>query len=116
MKYIISENKINKFVSIYLNGENWYVEDIGDGEFDIFSNDYLINPKLKFRIQYSSTAPNKESNILYIDDDLLVRIINLFGLSSEDAAKSVINWFNKKYNKTITEKDWEWYMKDDEQE
>jgi hypothetical protein len=53
---------------------------------------------------------------LYIDDDLLIRIINLFGLSSEDAAKSVIDWFNKKYNKTITEKDWEWYMKDNEQE
>ena len=25
-------------------------------------------------------------------------------------------WFNKKYNKTITEKDWDWYMKDNEQE
>ena len=116
MKYIISENKINKFVSIYLNGEKWYVEDIGDGEFDIFNNDDSINSKLKFRIQYSSTVPNKEFNILYIDDDLLIRIINLFGLSSEDAAKSVIDWFNKKYNKTITEKDWEWYMKDNEQE
>ena len=116
MKYIISESKMNKFVSIYLNGDKWYVEDIGYGEFDIFNNDDSINSKLKFRIQYSSTVPNKEFNILYIDDDLLIRIINLFGLSSEDAAKSVIDWFNKKYNKTITEKDWDWYMKDNEQE
>jgi len=116
MKYIISETKINKFVSIYLNGDKWYVEDIGDGEFDIFNNDDSINSKLKFRIQYSSTVPNKEFNILYIDDDLLIRIINLFGLSSEDAAKSVIDWFNKKYNKSITEDDWDWFMKDNEQE
>ena len=67
MKYIITESKINKFVSIYLNREKWYVEDIGDGEFNIFNNDDSINPELKFRIQYSSTVPNKEFNILYID-------------------------------------------------
>ena len=115
MKYIISENKINKFVSIYLNGEKWYVEDIGDGEFDVADGEDE-SPKLKFRIQFSSTVPDDESNVLYIDEDLLITIINLFGLNVKDSAKSIINWFNEKYNKSITEDEWDWFMKDNEQE
>ena len=115
MKYIITESRINKLVSNYLNGQKWYTWDIEDGEFDVANSEYG-NPKLKFRIQFSSTVPDDESNVLYIDEDLLITINNLFGLNVKDSAKSIINWFNEKYNKSITEDDWDWFMKDNEDE
>ena len=114
MKYIITESKINKFVSVYLNSQKWDLEDIGDGEFDV--TDYSDEgAKLKFRIQNSTTAPYEEFNMLYIDDDLIVRVVNLFSLSIKDAANSIINWFNEKYNTNIPENSWEWYMKNKEE-
>lgn len=113
MKYIITESRINKLVSNYLNGFEWYTWDVGDGEFDVADGEYESS-KLKFRIQYSSTIPDHEFNVLYIDDDLLTKIASVFSLSVNDAANSIINWFNEKYNKNITENDWEWFMKDNE--
>lgn len=117
MKYIITESRINKLVSNYLNGIEWDTWDVGDGEFDVFdvSDGEDEPPKLKFRTgyEYLGTIP---FYILYIDDDLLNKINDLFGLNIKDAAKSVINWFNEKYDKTITENDWEWFMKDNEDE
>jgi len=115
MKYIITESRINKLVSNYLNGFEWYTWDVGDGEFDVADGEYESS-KLKFRIQYSSTIPDHEFNVLYIDDDLLTKIASVFSLSVNDAANSIINWFNEKYNKNITENDWEWFMKDNEDE
>ena len=113
MKYIITESRINKLVSNFLNGEKWYVWDIGDGEFDVANGEYE-DAKLKFRIQFSSTVPYDEFNVLYIDDDLAKTISNLFGLSVKDATHSIINWFNEKYDKSLTDSDWEWFMYDDE--
>ena len=115
MKYIITESRINKLVSNYLNGFEWYTWDVGDGEFDVADGEYESS-KLKFRIQYSSTIPDHEFNVLYIDDDLITKIASVFSLSVNDAANSIINWFNEKYNKNITENDWEWFMKDNEDE
>ena len=115
MKYIITESRINKLVSNYLNGKKWYTWDIEDGEFDVADGEYESS-KLKFRIQFSSTVPDDESNVLYIDEDLLITINNLFGLNVKDSAKSIINWFNEKYDKTLTEDDWDWFMKDNEDE
>jgi hypothetical protein len=113
MKYIIMESRINKLVSNYLNGFEWYTWDVGDGEFDVADGEDE-SPKLKFRVQYSSTVSDHEFNVLYIDDDLLTKIASIFSLSVNDAANSIINWFNEKYDKTLTEDDWEWFMKDDE--
>ena len=113
MKYIITESRINKLVSNYLNGFEWYTWDVGDGEFDVADGEDE-SPKLKFRVQYSSTVSDHEFNVLYIDDDLLTKIASIFSLSVNDAANSIINWFNEKYDKTLTEDDWEWFMKDDE--
>lgn len=113
MRYIITESKINKFVSSYLNGQNWYTLDIGDDEFDVIDDDDET-PKLKFRISHSSTVPHLGFDMLYIDDDFLMKMVNLFNLNVRDAAQSIINWFNEKYNKNLTERDWEWFMKDDE--
>lgn len=115
MKYIITESRINKLVSNYLNGFEWYTWDVGDGEFDVADGEYESS-KLKFRIQYSSTIPDHEFNVLYIDDDLITKIASVFSLSVNDAANLIINWFNEKYNKNITENDWEWFMKDNEDE
>ena len=113
MKYIITESRINKLVSNYLNGFEWDTWDIGDGEFNVADGEDE-SPKLKFRVQYSSTVSDHEFNVLYIDDDLLTKIASIFSLSVNDAANSIINWFNEKYDKTLTEDDWEWFMKDDE--
>jgi len=101
-------------VSVYLNSQKWDLEDIGDGEFDV-TDDSDEGAKLKFRIQNSTTAPYEEFNMLYIDDDLIVRVVNLFSLSFKDATNSIINWFNEKYNTNIPENSWEWYMKDKEE-
>ena len=40
--------------------------------------------------------------------------MKLFGMESNDAAKSIINWFNKKYNKNLTIEDFEWMDQDDD--
>ena len=109
-------NKIpQKLIFLYLDGLNWHTWDIGDGEFNVAEGEFGKD-QMKFRIQYSSTIPDHEFNVLYIDDDLLTKIASVFSLSVNDAANSIINWFNEKYNKNITENDWEWFMKDNEDE
>jgi hypothetical protein len=52
--------------------------------------------------------------VIYLDDRLVTKIINLFGLDNETAIKSIINWFNQTYNTELTIKDFEWLDNDGE--
>lgn len=115
MKYIITESRINKLVSNYLNGQKWQTWDIGDGEFNVADGEYGKDI-IHYRIQESITVPDREFNVLYIDGNLVTKIGNLFGLRNKDAVHSIINWFNEKYDKTITDLDWEWLDNDDNEE
>ena len=113
MKYIITENRLNQIVSKYLNGKDWHTIDIEYGDFDVALED-TEDVKLKFRNQTSSMDPEHEFSVLYIDDDLISFVIAMFSLNPKDAAASIINWFNEKYDKNLTMNDWEWFMKDSE--
>jgi hypothetical protein len=44
---------------------------------------------------------------------LITKITKLFSVSSESSIEAIINWFNKKYNKSLTVKDFEWIESDD---
>lgn len=107
MKYIITENRINELVSKYLDSTDWWSWDEGDGEFNV-TDGYGGKTKFKFRIQWSSTVPDLSFNVIYINESVVTQIMKLFGMDANDAAKSIINWFNKKYNKNLTIEDFEW--------
>jgi hypothetical protein len=111
MKYIITESRINKLVFLYLDSQNWHTWDIGDGEFNVADGEYGSDV-IKFRIQFSSTVPDHEFNVIYISDDLITKIRKLFSIPDLESIKVIIDWFNKKYDKNLTMNDFEWMQSD----
>lgn len=111
LKFIVENNKANTLVSKYLDSQDWRKWDIGDGEFNLADGEFGKD-LIRFRIQYSSTMPDKYFDVIYLDDRLVTKIINIFGLDNEIAIKSIINWFNQTYNTELTIKDFEWLDSD----
>ena len=120
LKFIVENNKMNTMISQYLNSQDWRTWDIGDGEFNIADGEFGKD-LFRFRVQHSSKVPDHEFNVIYIEDGLVTKINNLFGLGIEDSIISIINWFNEKYDKNLTRDDFEWldsdtyYAEDDEE-
>ena len=50
-----------------------------------------------FRIQYSSTVPDHHFDVIYLEDGLVTKIRNLFGLGNEDSIDYIINWFSSRH-------------------
>ena len=121
MKYIITESKINKLVSMYLDEIDLETSDIGNGEFNITDGKHG-NDVIRYEIDHSLTYPEKSYHTIAISDDLVTKITQLFGLESEDAINSIINWFNQEYDLNVDIHDFEWlsnsdtYYYDDEDE
>jgi hypothetical protein len=109
MKYIITESKINKFVSMYLDSKDFIkMGELMDREdFDVTEGNggELIFQYLADR---SLTMPEKMFYTLYVNDELVMQIIRMFGIDAYDAIRAIIDWFNKKYNKKLTEHDFEY--------
>ena len=120
LKFIVENNKMDILVSQYLNSQDWRTWDIGDGEFNVADGEFGKD-LIRFRIQSSSTVPDHEFNVIYLEDGLVTKINNLFGLGIEDSIISIINWFNKEYDKNLTRDDFEWldsdtyYAEDDDE-
>jgi len=119
LKFIVENSKMDTMVSQYLNSQDWRTWDIGDGEFNVADGEFGKD-LIRFRIQSSSTVPDHEFNVIYLEDGLVTKINNLFGLGIEDSIISIINWFNKEYDKNLTRDDFEWldsdtYYADDEE-
>ena len=110
-KFIVENSKMDTMVSQYLNSQDWRTWDIGDGEFNVADGEFGKD-LIRFRIQSSSTVPDHEFNVIYLEDGLVTKINNLFGLGSEDSIISIINWFNGKYDKNLTRDDFEWLDSD----
>jgi len=121
MKYVLNESQFDKLITTYLDSQNWWTWDIGDGEFNVADGKYGKD-LFRFRIQYSSTEPDHEFNVIYISDDLVTKISGLFGVNGKMAINPIINWFNQKYDKNLTIDDFEWlqdsdtFYADDEEE
>lgn len=113
MKYIIAESKINQFISTYMDGQDFYTWDQGDNEFNV-SDGRDGKDLLKYRIQYSSMVPDHSFQVLYLNDDLVNKIMRIFSIRANDAVKSVIDWFNKKYDKSLTTDDIELYIDEED--
>lgn len=116
LKLIVENNRMDTLVSQYLNFQDWYTWDIGDGEFNVADNDRNDKNLFWFRKQFSSTVPEHEFDVLYINDYLVAKIMKLFGMETNSAIKSIINWFNQEYDTELTIKDFEWMETDDEEE
>lgn len=108
MKYVISENRLNDLTEKYLDTQDWWKWDIGDGEFDV-SDGYNGENIFKFRHQFSSMDPEHSFNVLYISESIIHLINNLFSMDSIDSRKLIIDWFNKKFDKNLTVDDVEWF-------
>ena len=112
MKYIITESKINKLVSIYLDNQRLETSEIGNGEFNI-TNGKHGNNVISYEINHSLTFPDKTYEVIFISDDLVTKTTQLFGLKNDDAITSIINWFNQKYDKKLDIHDFEWLSNSD---
>lgn len=112
LKLIVENNKWDTLVSKYINVRDLHTWDIDNGDFNVADGKYGKDI-FRFRIQYSSTFPDHEFNIIYIEDDFVTTIQSLFGLNSKIAIESIINWFNQKYNKNLNINDFEWMAHDD---
>lgn len=109
MKYIITESKINKFVSMYLDSKNFIKmgELMDREEFELTEGNggELI---FQYRADRSLTMPGIMFYTLYVNDELVMQIIRMFGIDVYDAIRAIIDWFNKTYNKKLTEHDFEY--------
>jgi hypothetical protein len=115
LKLIVENNRMDTLVSQYLNSQDWYTWDIGDGEFNVADNDRNDKNLFWYRKQFSSTVPDHEFDVLYINDYLVAKIVKLFGMEINTAIESIINWFNQEYDTELTIKDFEWMETDDEE-
>ena len=73
VEFIVENDKLDKLdtlVSKYLNFQDWWTWDIGNGEFNVADGEYGKDI-FRFRIQNSSTFPDHEFNVIYIEDDLV---------------------------------------------
>jgi len=113
MRYIITENRLNNLVSKYLEQLDWWEWNIGDGEFNLADGKFETS-KILFRIQYSSTVPDHSFDVIYISDYLVTKLTSLFSIASSEAIRIIIEWFNKRYNKSLTMENFEW-MDDENQ-
>jgi hypothetical protein len=104
---IINESRLESLISDYLNQKNWRHWDIGDGEFNLADGEFGKDV-IYFRVQNSSTVPDHEFNVIYINDDLISEITKLFTISPQNAIISVIGWFNMRFDKHLTKDDFEW--------
>ena len=105
-KLIVETDKRSNIVSKYLDSQDWRPWDIGDGEFDVADGEHGRN-LLRFRVQWSSTIPDISFNVLYIEDSLVSKIMNVFGMTANQSVLSVINWFNKEFGYNLTIDDYE---------
>lgn len=105
-------NRINKLVFNYLDGQNFKYWDEGDGEFNLSDGDNG-GDVIKYRIQNSSIEPDHEFEVLYVDDYLIERINELFSMVDRESVRKVITWFNKTYDKKLTPDDYEWMVNSD---
>ena len=105
-------NRINKLVFSYLDGQNFKYWDEGDGEFNLSDGDNG-GDVIKYRIQNSSIEPDHEFEVIYIDDYLVERLNELFSMVDRESVRKVIAWFNKTYNKKLTADDYEWMSNSD---
>lgn len=105
-------NRINKLVFNYLDGQNFKYWDEGDGEFNLSDGDNG-GDVIKYRIQNSSIEPDHEFEVIYIDDYLVERLNELFSMVDRESVRKVIAWFNKTYNKKLTADDYEWMVNSD---
>lgn len=116
LKLIVENNRMDTLVSQYLNSQDWYTWDIGDDEFNVADNDRNDKNLFWYRKQWSSTVPDHEFDVIYINDYLVTKIIKLFGMENKMAIESIINWFNQRYDKNLTINDFEWMHTDEEYE
>ena len=114
-KFIVENNKMGSFVHKYLDSQDWKTWDIGDTEFNVADGEFGKD-LIRFRIQYSSTYPDHHFDVIYISDYLVTKINKIFSTSNEDSIKIIIDWFNKKYDKNLTVKDFEWMDNEDDED
>jgi outer membrane usher protein FimD/PapC len=111
MKYIITESKINEFISTYLNGQNFKYWDQGDDEFNL-SGGVNGDDVIKYRVQYSSMVPDHSFEVIYIDDALVTNVSRIFSIPLKDSVSAIISWFNTKYEKNLNLDNFEWMNHD----
>jgi hypothetical protein len=102
----VETDKRSIIVSKYLDSQDWRPWDIGDGEFDVADGEHGRN-LLRFRIHQSSTMPDLNFNTLYVEDSLVSRIMNVFGMTANQSVLSILNWFNKRFDYNLTIDDYE---------
>jgi hypothetical protein len=74
---------------------------MGDDEFNVSEGQYGID-LFKYRIQYSSMDSDHEFEVIYLNEILIKKISKIFSISPHDSIRSIIGWFNQKYNKNLT--------------
>lgn len=86
MKYIISEQRLERLVSKYLSSLRFTQENDDADGFDIMQSN---NEVLQYR--------NEEMR-LYISLELIRHMKELFGLSQKESMIYIKNWFQDEYN------------------
>ena len=95
----------------FLNSKNFIRRDEQDGEFNV-SDGNEGNDIIKYRIQYSSIVPDHYFEVIYIHDSIIETVSRFFGIPDDDSVSVIIHWFNKKYDKSLTEENYEWLGSD----
>lgn len=110
MKYIISESRMTKLVSKFLNDYDWYDWDsTGDGDLSVY--DKVDDKKIFYTGYYGDSPETGEPEFtLYINRDFYDDVMSKFlgTLNPWD----IVSWFNNKFNIDCVDYDF-FYLEDD---
>ena len=96
MKYIISESRMTKLVSTFLDQYDWYAWDsTGDGDLSVY--DKVDDKKIFYTGFYGDfTETGKAKYILWINNNFFYNVLGKFlgSLNPWD----IVKWFNDKFD------------------
>jgi len=108
MKYIITENRLNKLIGKFLDSLNITFESRDDDGFVLYSaNKEII--RLEKKVDYNSPFTSRR-DFIYINYSFEKDIERYLNLNSDEVIPGIIKWFNKTYDVNITENNWTWTL------
>jgi len=88
MKYIVTQEQIDKVIFKYLDNQDFIHIKYG-------VNDYLVNSE---KDEYAQIRYNRISDHCTINFELVVEIVKFFSLSPRDAISVIDRWVEKTFN------------------
>lgn len=106
MKFIISENRLNKLIGRFLDSSELKFEESDEGGFNL----RIEGIKVLVYKKLPSLVNNKFIEVLYIGYGFENKLNSYFNITSDETIPGIIEWVNEKYGVNIRPTHWNWFL------